>query len=69
MTQYMIYTVETGDTDHEDQLGMSGFIGWARLSRLLEMSECNPNEVLKQIVVTENGLGLRFGYERKEDQT
>lgn len=48
----LIYTVQTGSTDDPDHNG---------LARLIAADECTGTERLEQLVVTDKGIGLRFG--------
>lgn len=64
----LIYTVQTGSTDDPDQSGLSGFIGYARLARLIAADECTGTERLEQLIVTNQGIGLRFGYSHRDGE-
>jgi hypothetical protein len=56
----LVYDVQTGRTDLPDNLGLSGFMSFQRLARLIQSHECRGTERLDKIVVTDDGLQLRF---------
>jgi hypothetical protein len=63
--QKIVYNVETGGLNDEDPNGISGYMSFNRLAKLLaESGEVRSDEILTHIVVTKRGLDLRCRIER-----
>lgn len=60
MRNLLIYDVQTKQIVHSDRLGLSGFMSFNRLAALIQDHECRGSERLDQIIVTDEGLSLRF---------
>lgn len=57
----MTYNVATGATNEPELTGLTGFMNYGRLARLIADHEGTRNEPLIQLTFTDKGLRMVFG--------